>query len=489
MRPIAKERQKVIMRSREAAAAAAWMLGALASASGLLTGSGARPFAAASQIAVTAAGSTVTLYTLPQGTIQATHPTSGKVLAVAALDERAAWLVEDGQRRELVVKMGKNSPSSYVLPLGAQGNRLAWIGGNVAVLGDQGGALWSSSASGWVPAERFMPPEAASLFSTSFVQASGNGMVSFIRPFRLMTVGTVRRTLSAAMTWIVVDGEWRRLGTVMTSAPRYQRITGAKYDPEGRFLQASFQMSATRVAADRYGLVALEDDGLLRAPFLQGAWTVERKPLSGPPAAWSEQIAAAGTSLYRLSGNRLVAQDLETGASSALFPWGFASPMTALHSDGESLWALTAGGPRLVSQDRSQNWGFLNAPLASSPLNDEQSRLLAALEPWMGAPYVLGGSTKAGVDCSGLVTQVFLGLGYSLPRTSGQIKTSPLGTVVKDELKVGDIIWTPGHVAIYVGNGETIEAVRGGVRRMTIWRFRDAVVKRFLRTTQPPVQP
>lgn len=88
---------------------------------------------------------------------------------------------------------------------------------------------------------------------------------------------------------------------------------------------------------------------------------------------------------------------------------------------------------------------------------------------FLGTPYVWGGnSLKAGVDCSGLVQQVYKNFGISVPRvTYDQIGT---GKAVKmDGLQVGDLIFFdfggrsgPDHVGIYLGEGKFIHAPRPG---------------------------
>jgi peptidoglycan DL-endopeptidase LytE len=90
---------------------------------------------------------------------------------------------------------------------------------------------------------------------------------------------------------------------------------------------------------------------------------------------------------------------------------------------------------------------------------------------YLGVPYVWGGTTPKGFDCSGFVQYVFAKKGISLPRTSGQMFGT--GTAVKD-LKAGDLVFfangSINHVGIYLGNGNFISATTSsGVKVDTLW--------------------
>ena len=78
---------------------------------------------------------------------------------------------------------------------------------------------------------------------------------------------------------------------------------------------------------------------------------------------------------------------------------------------------------------------------------------------FIGNPYVWGGiSLTNGADCSGFVQSVFAHFGISLPRTTWDMEN--VGTPVSyDQAIPGDIILYDGHVGIYMGDGQIVNAI------------------------------
>ena len=83
-----------------------------------------------------------------------------------------------------------------------------------------------------------------------------------------------------------------------------------------------------------------------------------------------------------------------------------------------------------------------------------------------GIPYVYGGASRSGFDCSGLTMYVYQRVGISL--SHGATDQSHRGRQVSlRHLKVGDLVFYGGsgyysHVAVYAGNGRVIDAPHSG---------------------------
>jgi len=102
------------------------------------------------------------------------------------------------------------------------------------------------------------------------------------------------------------------------------------------------------------------------------------------------------------------------------------------------------------------------APAAVAPPQSiEGNTILEIAWQYLGVPYRYGGSSPSGFDCSGFTQYVYAQAGKSLPRTDRQQYNA--GTQVsRADAQPGDIIWHPGHVAIYAGDGMQIDAPHTG---------------------------
>jgi len=83
-------------------------------------------------------------------------------------------------------------------------------------------------------------------------------------------------------------------------------------------------------------------------------------------------------------------------------------------------------------------------------LEEKEGDFVAVAERFIGAPYLWGGKTSLGLDCSGLVQVALTAAGIASPRDS-DMQEKALGTAVSaglPDLRRGDLVFWKGHVAI-----------------------------------------
>ncbi|HUJ92714.1 MAG TPA: NlpC/P60 family protein [Gaiellaceae bacterium] len=103
------------------------------------------------------------------------------------------------------------------------------------------------------------------------------------------------------------------------------------------------------------------------------------------------------------------------------------------------------------------------APVVPAPGPTPYSAAATIAARYLGVPYVWGGESPAGFDCSGLVSYVYAQLGVSLPHytVSQWDATEPISVA---DLEPGDLVFFDGlgHVGIYIGGGQFIHAPHTG---------------------------
>jgi len=126
---------------------------------------------------------------------------------------------------------------------------------------------------------------------------------------------------------------------------------------------------------------------------------------------------------------------------------------------------LSLGTPLAATDERSRflelaDGGFVYAPHAE-PLGAAHHDWVATAERFLAVPYLWGGRSALGLDCSGLVQTALRLAGRSCPRdTYMQRDDGGLGPEVPLErpLQRGDLVFSPGHVAIATGAETLVHA-------------------------------
>lgn len=90
--------------------------------------------------------------------------------------------------------------------------------------------------------------------------------------------------------------------------------------------------------------------------------------------------------------------------------------------------------------------------------------LVTSARKYLGVPYVWGGESADGVDCSGLVQLALQDLGVEVPRTAREQMTQGTAVASLDDALPGDLVVFDGgsHIGIYLGDGRMIDAPKPG---------------------------
>ncbi|MDD6762713.1 MAG: NlpC/P60 family protein [Clostridiales bacterium] len=155
-----------------------------------------------------------------------------------------------------------------------------------------------------------------------------------------------------------------------------------------------------------------------------------------------------------------------TVTSSALSNGDYSIIVGAVLSDGSEVYSL----PVDFKYDYKDNKTILptvTESKAGTSSNPTVQSILDLADSLRGTPYVWGGTTTRGFDCSGFVQYIYGQNGYSLTRTTYTQWDNDGRFVSKAELKPGDLVYfgsgnSPSHVGMYVGNGMMIHSPRTG---------------------------
>ncbi|MHC9538965.1 MAG: C40 family peptidase [Vulcanimicrobiota bacterium] len=215
--------------------------------------------------------------------------------------------------------------------------------------------------------------------------------------------------------------------------------------------------------------------------FSSEALTSPQNPGAGADALSSFSSAwglNSGNSLTSLSGT--LAADPLSSALEALYQKTLASAMLRMVT---SLVGSLCGVNGLTGLNNALNNNQNNNAIDNGNLNNggnavdnggnavnnngnnnaTQQGIIDEAKTWLGTPYVYGGTSRSGVDCSGFVQNVFKAKGINLPRvTTDQVKQGK--EVSRNQLQPGDLVFfhNNGHVGIYIGNGQYIHSPHTG---------------------------
>ena len=167
----------------------------------------------------------------------------------------------------------------------------------------------------------------------------------------------------------------------------------------------------------------------------------ERQVVLGPVPAATHYVAAAGCYAYKNP-------DLRSAVTGFL-------PRHSAVAVAES--GLLTRGTEYARLDNA-----VHVPLGC--LSEQPPRspdIASAAALYLDCPYLWGGRSSLGIDCSGLVQAAFRDIGVTVLRDTDMQRDSignPVSISDEGGLQPGDLIYIPGHVMIYAGDGVVIHA-------------------------------
>ncbi len=119
---------------------------------------------------------------------------------------------------------------------------------------------------------------------------------------------------------------------------------------------------------------------------------------------------------------------------------------------------VSDGWQQVQLADGRKGWvmaGIL-APHLTAPLSDDEETLRNALVDaallYQGTHYRWGGKSPMGIDCSGMVGMAYMLCGILIYRDANIVEGFPIHEIAREDMKKGDLLFFPGHVAMYMGD-------------------------------------
>lgn len=177
------------------------------------------------------------------------------------------------------------------------------------------------------------------------------------------------------------------------------------------------------------------------------------RSLTQPSAQQAMGVAVLGSGTASTATSAAAASLATTSTTSAVQALTGASASTGTSQDFATQLAALSGAAAV-------------APTPASASGPTGADLVAEARKYVGVPYVWGGATPQGLDCSGLVKLSLSALGVDMPRVAREQMTQGTPVASLDQAEPGDLLVFDGgsHIGIYLGEGRMIDAPKPGDR-------------------------
>jgi cell wall-associated NlpC family hydrolase len=218
------------------------------------------------------------------------------------------------------------------------------------------------------------------------------------------------------------------------------------------------------VTGRRYG-IAVASSGLVMSVALPASAAVPSDhPADAAQSLGGDSAQAVDVTRLTEAARTALATSPVVEVPTEAAAWTFEAPAITVTANPKPEPVVERAATTSRSQARAATGGTIPASAVGNAVIEVAAR-------YVGVPYVYGGTTPDGFDCSGFTSYVYAQLGITLPRTSSDQRYAGV-EVPADQAQPGDLVWSPGHIGIYAGDGMMIDAPRPGktVQFRAMWQ-------------------